>query len=234
MKLSKVFVSIIPILISLLLFYFTSSPVPLPQQVDPQALINLQNGLDVSPDADMQLGEFEGISLISPSLVNLSLSPHVLGQSTGSSKRIEVDLTNQKVYTFEGDKKIHEFLVSTGKYYPTPTGEFTIWIKVRSQKMSGGSKSKGTYYYLPNVPYVMFFYNNKVAKATGFSFHGAYWHENWGHPMSHGCVNMRIEDAKTLYEWATPVVTNTKAWSTLAKPDNPGTKVIIYGVTPKQ
>ena len=66
----------------------------------------------------------------------------------------------------------------------------------------------------------------------GFSFHGTYWHSNFGHPMSHGCINMTIDDAKKLYDWATPVVTNEKAWSTLAKDGNVGTKVVIYGETP--
>lgn len=100
--------------------------------------------------------------------------------------------------------------------------------------MSGGDRSLGTYYYLPNVPYVMFFYNNVTAKMRGFSFHGTYWHENFGHPMSHGCVNMKIADAQTLYEWATPVVTNQKAWSTLADASNEGTRVLIYGETPRE
>ena len=68
--------------------------------------------------------------------------------------------------------------------------------------MSGGSGSD--YYNLPNVPYVMFFANDEVAKSRGYSFHGAYWHNNFGHPMSHGCINMRTEEAKWLFLWATP------------------------------
>ena len=158
---------------------------------------------------------------------------NVLGD-TSSEKRIEVDLTNQKVYAYEGERKVYEFIVSTGKWAHTPTGEFRIWAKVRSQKMSGGDKSLGTYYYLPNVPYVMFFYNDSIAKMRGFSFHGTYWHENFGHPMSHGCVNMRISEAQTLYEWANPIVTNQKAWSTLSDSSNEGTRVIIYGETPRE
>lgn len=165
----------------------------------------------------------------------LALIPtrNVLGD-TSADKRIEVDLTNQKVYAYEGERKAYEFTVSTGKWAPTPTGEFRVWAKVRSQKMSGGDKTLGTYYYLPNVPYVMFFYNDKIAKMRGFSFHGTYWHDNFGHPMSHGCVNMRTSDAQTLYEWANPAVTNTKAWSTLADASNRGTRVIIYGETPRE
>ena len=100
--------------------------------------------------------------------------------------------------------------------------------------MSGGSKALHTYYYLPNVPWVMFFANDEIAKMRGFSFHGTYWHDNFGHPMSHGCINMKIADAKTLYDWAMPVVTNPKAWSTLASAENVGTRVVIYGVAPRE
>jgi lipoprotein-anchoring transpeptidase ErfK/SrfK len=68
--------------------------------------------------------------------------------------------------------------------------------------MSGGSKELGTYYYLPNVPYIMFFYNDQYAKKLGFSIHGAYWHNNFGKPMSHGCINMKPAEAAVIYNWA--------------------------------
>lgn len=187
------------------------------------------------PSVEME-AEFHGVIAQPPGSAQLAISKKdtkVLGD-TSTDKRIEVDLTNQKVYAYDGERRVYEFVVSTGKWAPTPTGEFRIWAKVRSQKMSGGDKSIGTYYYLPNVPYVMFFYNNVTAKMRGFSFHGTYWHENFGHPMSHGCINMKIADAKTLYEWATPAVTNEKAWSTLADASNTGTRVLVYGETPRE
>jgi lipoprotein-anchoring transpeptidase ErfK/SrfK len=80
-------------------------------------------------------------------------------------------------------------------YTPTPIGEFAIYSKVRSQTMSGPG------YTLPNVQFVAYFY-------TSYAIHGTYWHDNFGHPMSHGCVNMRDLDAQWLYSWApigTPV-----------------------------
>lgn len=195
---------------------------------DAQTLELLTNGTSTG------VSEFHGMKVVPPPLASLTTIQQVLGLATDSQKRIEVDLTHQRVKAFEGDRLVYEFVVSTGKWGWTPTGEFTIWAKVKSQLMKGGSKALHTYYYLPNVPYVMFFYNKDTAKIRGFSFHGTYWHENFGHPMSHGCVNMRTEDAKTLYEWATPVVTNAKAWSTLATAENPGTKVVIYGTTPAE
>ena len=134
------------------------------------------------------------------------------------------------VYAYEGNTKVMEFLVSTGKWGKTPTGEFTIAYKTESQKMSGGSKALHTYYYLPNVPYVQFFGNDKIPWGRGFSFHGTYWHDKFGTPQSHGCINMRTEDAKALFEWTTPAMDNKRTIK--ATEDTPGTKVIIYGKAP--
>ena len=200
---------------------------------DPASLRLLTQGQTLPEPAEQLDATFHGASVVAPKLSSLRQVAKILGiEAPTPEKRIEVDLTNQKVYAYEGNVKVYEFLVSTGKWGRTPTGEFTIWVKVKSQLMRGGSRALNTYYYLPNVPWVMFFYNSQVPKMRGFSFHGTYWHSNFGHPMSHGCINMTIDDAKKLYDWATPVVTNEKAWSTLAKDGNVGTKVVIYGETP--
>lgn len=151
---------------------------------------------------------------------------NVLGSRSGGEKRIEVDLNKQKLYAYEGTRRKYTFDVSTGKWNLTPTGEFRIWTKLKYTLMAGGSKEQGTYYYLPNVPYTMFFYQD-------YGIHGAYWHSNFGHPMSHGCINMRIEDAEKLFYWANPPLPQERN-STLASKDNPGTKVVIYGETPKE
>ena len=168
---------------------------------------------------------------INPPEIDLSFlsdEPSVLGSETQpTNKRIDVDLTSQTLKAYDGDTLFMEAKVSSGKMYPTPTGEFTIWRKIRSTKMSGGSGSG--YYYLPNVPYVMFFSNSQVAAGRGFSLHGTYWHNNFGHPMSHGCVNMKILDAKKLYEWADPPTTAEEKQS---NPGETGTKIIIYGKAP--
>ena len=176
-------------------------------------------------------GEFHG-STVASSEVSVPLADaHVLGETdTTAQKRIEVDLTTQRLYAYEGDQKVFDFLISSGKWGRTPTGTFTIWGKFRYTKMSGGSKEKGTYYYLPNVPYVMFFSNNEIEAARGFSIHGTYWHNNFGTPMSHGCINMKTEEVALLYDWATPNTGDQK--SIRASAENPGTKVIIYGEAP--
>ena len=151
----------------------------------------------------------------------------VLGTVPAASKRIEVDLTNQMLSAYENDQLVMSFPVSTGKWHPTPTGTFHIWIKLRYTRMTGGVGAD--YYDLPNIPYVMFFANSQVSEAQGFSLHGAYWHNNFGHPMSHGCVNISPANAEKLYNWADPIVSGN---ITRASADNPGTEVIIYGTAP--
>lgn len=166
---------------------------------------------------------------IPSSIASLQTHPNVLGVSN-SNKRIEVDLTNQRLYAYEGDRKIYDFLVSTGLWGKTPTGTFSIWSKFRAVRMKGGSVALHTYYNLPNVPYTMFFYNQNVPMLRGFGIHGTYWHSNFGHPMSHGCINMKTEEAALLYAWADPVLGNQS--SIRATADNLGTTVVIYGTAP--
>jgi len=173
---------------------------------------------------------FNGQKLTPPTISEsmLALLPDVLGDSTATGeKRIYVDLTNQKLYAYQGNTLFMEAYVSTGKWFPTPPGDYDIWVKIRSTRMSGGSGDD--YYNLPNVPYVMFFSNKDIPRSAGFSLHGAYWHNNFGHAMSHGCINLRISDAEKLYAWATPEV---KSHTTYADNKNPGTKVTVFGEAP--
>ncbi len=107
-----------------------------------------------------------------------------------SERWIDVNLSEQMVYAYEGHTIVASFLVSTGvPAFPTVTGQYHIYIKLVSTLMTGQG------YYLPNVPYTMYFYK-------GYGFHGTYWHNNFGHPMSHGCVNMYTPDAEWLFYWA--------------------------------
>ncbi len=151
-----------------------------------------------------------------------SLGSVVLGttNAAGQEKWIEVSLSEQHLRAWEGNKLVMEFPISAGRWAPTPTGTFNIWFKTKSQSMVGGSQALGTYYNLPNVPDDMFFY-------SGYALHGAYWHNNFGHPMSHGCVNEPLADAAAVYEWAGPVVPPGQT-SVHATADNPGTRVVIH------
>ncbi len=146
----------------------------------------------------------------------------VLGTTTaeGVEKWIEVSLGEQKLRAWEGNKLVMEFPISSGKWAPTPEGTFNIWSKTRTQSMIGGSQELGTYYNLPNVPDNMFFYQ-------GYALHGAYWHNNFGHPMSHGCVNEPLANAHQIFEWAGPVVPPGQN-AVRATPENPGTRVIVH------
>lgn len=178
---------------------------------------------------DAEEAIFMGKKFTSPAKQLIAKDSPVLGERTGGEKRIYVDLTEQRLYAFEGDSLIFQFPVSTGKWYYTPTGEFKIWIKLRYTLMTGGSQANGTYYYLPNVPYTMYFYNDEHPKTAGFGIHGAYWHINFGHPMSHGCINMLTEDVEKLYKWADPLAIEH---TTYASAEHPGTPITIYGETP--
>ncbi len=146
----------------------------------------------------------------------------VLGitNAAGEEKWIDVSLDEQKLRAYEGDTIVKEFLISSGKWAATPKGEFRIWYKTRSQAMKGGSKELGTYYYLPNVPHNMFFYQ-------GYAIHGAYWHSNFGNPMSHGCVNSPLAEVAELFDWTGPVLP-PGVNALRASVDNPGTRVRVH------
>ena len=103
---------------------------------------------------------------------------------------IDVNLSAQRVTAYEGNTPVRSTLASTGlPATPTPTGRYRIYVKHVSTLMTGPG------YYLPNVPYTMYFYR-------GYGLHGTYWHANFGRPMSHGCVNLPTYEAQWLFNWA--------------------------------
>jgi len=127
-----------------------------------------------------------------PEFTEPTVAPYVPPQVAASDgeRWIDVDLSQQRLYAYAGETLMNSFVVSTGTWQtPTVTGKFKIWIKVRSQAMTGPG------YYLPDVPYVMYFYKD-------YGLHGTYWHNNFGTPMSHGCVNLTIPDSEWLYNFA--------------------------------
>ncbi|MEA3351471.1 MAG: L,D-transpeptidase [Chloroflexota bacterium] len=117
---------------------------------------------------------------------NVSLPPNV----DDNTRWINIDLSDQRLYAYKGEKLLKSYIVSTGTWqHPTVTGQYHIYAKYRYSTMAGPG------YYLPDVPYAMYFYK-------GYSMHGTYWHNNFGNPMSHGCVNMVTSDAGWVYNWA--------------------------------
>jgi len=157
---------------------------------------------------------------LAPSLDILSAADEAVLGTISDQRWIEIDLSDQKLYAHNGGNIDYEFLISGGKWSPTPKGEFRIWVKLKYTKMEGGKKENNTYYYLPNVPYTQYFYR-------GYGVHGAYWHNNFGNPMSHGCVNMSIPDAEKLFYWTSPLV-DQGGWVAYSSKDNPGTRVVIH------
>jgi len=125
-----------------------------------------------------------------------SYAPAVPAPTISTGKQIIVDLSDQRVYAYENGALLRNVLVSTGLWgTPTVQGDYALYAKYDAQLMSGPD------YYLPGVPWVMYFYK-------GYSLHGTYWHNNFGQPMSHGCVNMPTPEAAWFYSWApigTPV-----------------------------
>jgi len=103
---------------------------------------------------------------------------------------LDVDLSRQRLFAYKGNELVDKFIVSTGiSKYPTVKGVFKVYVKYQYADMRGPG------YHLEDVPYVMYF-------SGDYGIHGTYWHNNFGTPMSHGCVNLRTDDAKWLYNWA--------------------------------
>ena len=119
-----------------------------------------------------------------------SEEPATAVPAAGGERWIDVSLSQQRVTAFEGETPVRDFLVSTGTWeHPTVQGQFHIYVKYEAADMAGPG------YYLPAVPFVMYFYED-------YGLHGTYWHHNFGTPMSHGCVNLETGDAAWLFEWA--------------------------------
>lgn len=177
-------------------------------------------------EKDATLALFEGRQIRIPEiLLSESVKSPILGVST-NERYIEVDLSEQKLRAWDGNQLFLESLVSTGlPWWPTPQGEFRIWLKLRATRMEGGS---GKYYYnLPNVPYVMFFEGSGVPNFRGYGLHGTYWHNDFGRVHSHGCINLPTLVAEKLYFWTSPQMPEGKS-VIRATSENLGTRIIIH------
>jgi lipoprotein-anchoring transpeptidase ErfK/SrfK len=110
---------------------------------------------------------------------------------SASGRSILVSISNQRIYAYENGALVHSHLTSTGlPDTPTVLGDYHVYVKHTATDMSGPG------YYLPGVPYTMYFYQ-------GYAIHGTYWHNNFGRPMSHGCVNLPVEEAAWFFDFAT-------------------------------
>lgn len=107
-----------------------------------------------------------------------------------NSRWIVINLSNQQLNAWEGDTLVYSASVSTGRSdEPTPIGVFAI------QQKSERAWMQGETYDIPNVPYAMFY-------SGSYAIHGAYWHEQFGSPVSSGCINLPVDQAAWLFDWA--------------------------------
>jgi lipoprotein-anchoring transpeptidase ErfK/SrfK len=110
---------------------------------------------------------------------------------------IEIDLSEQHLIAWEGEKQTFTTIISTGKSTtPTQPGIYNIQRKLTTDRMRGAD------YDIPDVPHVLYY-------DRGYALHGAYWHNSFGTPISHGCINLPVNKAQWLFTWTnigTPVV----------------------------
>jgi hypothetical protein len=140
------------------------------------------------PYQQMRLVPDEELSLLSPDVPE-------------SLKTIHVDLRTQLVTAFEGDTMVLSERCSSGAGRTrTPLGDFRTYHKGPSIHMSNEGDAEANVFDLPGVPWVSFF------TGTGVAFHGTYWHNDYGRPRSHGCVNLPMEAAKFIYRWTRPTL----------------------------
>jgi lipoprotein-anchoring transpeptidase ErfK/SrfK len=120
----------------------------------------------------------------------LAFAVSPIASAPTEDKWIDIDLSDQRLVAYVGTVPVYAVWISTGvPRFPTVKGQFRIYRKLTSTTMAGPG------YHLPGVPWTMYY-------DRSYAIHGTYWHNNFGHPMSHGCVNLPIPDAKWLFDWA--------------------------------
>lgn len=146
------------------------------------------------------------------------LSPDV----PNDAKRIDVNIRAQTMTAYEGDRAVKTAKVATGRSpYATTRGNHRVWLKIPGQRMTGGSAGDGSFYDLPGISWVTYF------TASGIAFHGTYWHNDYGAPRSHGCVNLLPEDAKWVFRWTQPPVSYDRKGFTRVPRGTPSARIRV-------
>jgi lipoprotein-anchoring transpeptidase ErfK/SrfK len=130
--------------------------------------------------------------LVEPGFAHTSeaIASQVEALRQSNERWLQVDLSSQRLIAWEGNTPVYAVIVSTGKpQTPTVTGVFEIQSKHSTARMQGVD------YDVPDVPWTMYYYR-------GYAIHGAYWHTDFGTPVSHGCVNVAVDHAEWFFNWA--------------------------------
>ncbi len=142
---------------------------------------------------------------VSDSDVRAPTTAPVPGEAAPGERWIDVDIQNQVLTAYEGDRPVFATLVSTGKgkgksILATPVGSHRVWVKLLSSDMDNLENEEASRYYaIQDVPWVMFF-------EKGYGLHGTFWHRSFGRIRSHGCVNLTPLDAQRLFNWTGPTL----------------------------
>ncbi len=166
----------------------TSTPQPQPTATA------MPTAVPTATPQPISIGSADQFTISAETWQQLSTSNQSAAALYTEPRWIDIDLSNQTLTAFQDGEIVLTTLISSGAYgSATITGEYRIYARTPSQTMSG--YHLGYDYNTPNVPHVQYFYGD-------FGIHGAYWHDNFGTPVSHGCVNLDEPDAAWLYNWS--------------------------------
>jgi lipoprotein-anchoring transpeptidase ErfK/SrfK len=147
-----------------------------------------------------------------------------------ADKKLVVNLKEQRVHAFEKDREVFTSRAATGAVFKdmgdegnfaTPPGTYFVYRKTPTQHMYGGAAGDSDYFDLPGIPWVSYFVN------TGIAFHGTYWHNDYGVPRSHGCVNVPSPNSKWIWRWSMPPNDLIERYSQTKTPSGGTTVVVI-------
>jgi hypothetical protein len=172
--------------------------------------------LSVEPDAGGRLwyglddaGGFRIVRYVPAEGLRIVRPEDLAPLAPGADKYIHVSIGQQLLEAYEGTRKVFEARVASGtvfnvggKYedFTTPLGRHRVLRKRPSSHMTGGTRGASDYYDLPGVPFVTYFTPSAAA------VHGTFWHNDYGHPRSHGCVNVLPHQARWVYRWTEPYI----------------------------
>jgi lipoprotein-anchoring transpeptidase ErfK/SrfK len=147
-------------------------------------------------------------------------------------KRVDVDLRKQMVLAYEDDTLVFSARCATGarftlndgtlQDFSTTPGNHHIFLKTPSRRMFGGTAGDADHFDLPGIPWVAYFTNTRIA------FHGTYWHNDYGRPRSHGCVNLLPEDANWVYRFTLPTAPIAERWTETSNRVERGSLVRVF------